>query len=87
MQQGSPIGNEEKINQIKRMMSIVKSSSNPQAMLEMMSQSNPELKSIISLVNNNPNQARSLFYEEAKRRGLDKQQIQAFLSQLANSSL
>lgn len=87
MQQGSPIGNEEKINQIKRMMSIVKSSSNPQAMLEMMSQSNPELKSIISLVNNNPIQARSLFYEEAKRRGLDEQQIQAFLSQLANSSL
>ena len=87
MQQGSPIGNEEKINQIKRMMSIVKSSSNPQAMLEMMSQSNPELKSIISLVNNNPIQARSLFYEEAKRKGLDEQQIQAFLSQLANSSL
>ena len=87
MQPVNPIGNEERSNQIRRMMNVYKACSNPRAMLEMMAKSDPELQTIISLVNNDPNQARTLFYERARQLGLDDKQTQAYLTQLANSSL
>ena len=75
----------EKIQQIKSMMEIVRTSSNPGQMLNFMAQSNPELKSMLeALGNNNP---RDFFYAEARRKGLTDDQIDAFLKKLANASL
>ena len=75
----------EKIQQIKSMMEIVRTSSNPGQILNFMAQSNPELKSMLeALGNNNP---RDFFYAEARRKGLTDEQISAFLKELAPTGL
>ena len=56
-------------------------------MLEMMSKSDLELQTIKSLVNNDADKARSLFYERARTLGMDEQQIHVYLNNLVNGSL
>ncbi|MBO7452565.1 MAG: hypothetical protein J6U54_19730 [Clostridiales bacterium] len=69
------------------MMNVYNSCSNQDAMLEMMSKSDLELQTIKSLVNNDADKARSLFYERARTLGMDEQQIHVYLNNLVNGSL
>lgn len=70
-----------KFQQLKSMMQIVSTSSNPDQMLAYMAQSNPELKQLLnSIGSKNP---KELFYNEARRKGLTNEQIDAFLKELA----
>ena len=68
-------------------MNVYNTCSNKPAMLEKMAMSNPELQTIKSLVNNDVEKARSLFYERARTLGLNEQQIRVYLTDLVNGSL
>lgn len=76
----STVGPIEKLQQLKSMMQIVRTSSNPEQMLKYMASTNPELKQLIeSIGTSNP---KDLFYNEARRKGLTDEQISAFLKEL-----
>lgn len=71
----------DQLHRIKSMMKIVRTSANPEQMLALMAQSNPDLNNTIaSIGNTNPKDA---FYTAARRKGLTDEQISAFLKELA----
>lgn len=57
------------------MMDMVKTAQNPQAMLEQMAKSNPQLKGVMDMVNANGGDARSTFYKMAGQKGIDPETI------------
>lgn len=69
-------------NQLMKMFEIVKTSSNPKGMLEMMANSNPELKQIMTALSSNNTSPRDLFYSKAKEKGMSDEEIEKFLSSL-----
>lgn len=69
-------------NQLMKMFEIVKTSSNPKGMLEMMANSNPELKQIMTVLSSNNTSPRDLFYSKAKEKGMSDEEIEKFLSSL-----
>lgn len=71
-----------KIEQIKRMMSIVNSSGNPDKMLEMMASNNPDLKAIMETVKASNGDAKSLFYQMARSKGMSDSDIDQFVNAL-----
>ena len=71
-----------KIEQIKRMMNIVNSSGNPQKMLEMMASSNPDLKVIMDTVKASNGDAKALFYQMARSKGMSDADIDQFINAL-----
>ena len=64
------------------MFEIVKTSSNPKAMLESMARSNPQLNDILKALSSNNMSAKDMFYEAAKQKGMSDNDIQNFLSSL-----
>ena len=69
-------------SQLMKMFEIVKTSSNPKGMLEMMANSNPELKQIMTALSSNNTSPRDLFYSKAKEKGMSDQEIDDFLKSL-----
>ena len=71
--------NQERIMQniapIKRMMNMVQTASNPQAMLNQMLQNNPQYKQIINAINANGGNLQKAFYQMAKEKGVDPNTI------------
>ena len=61
------------------MMNMVKSAGNPQAMLQSIAQSNPQMKQVMDLVNQAGGDPRSAFYKMAQDRGIDPEQILSLL--------
>lgn len=63
------------IQQIKQMMNIVKSSQNPQAMLENLASNNPRLRDIMQTVKQSGGSAKTAFYQLAQQRGINPNDI------------
>lgn len=57
------------------MMNLIRSANNPQAMLQSMAQSNPQLKEVINLVNSLGGDPKTAFYKLAQEKGIDPEQI------------
>ena len=72
---GNPILQNLAMNSLKPMINMVKASQNPQAMLEQLARSNPQLKNVMDMVNANGGDARSTFYKMAGHRGIDPDTI------------
>lgn len=59
--------------QIKNMMKLVKSNGSPTQLLQSMSQNNPQLKQVMTMVNGkNP---KDVFYELAKQKGVNPEDV------------
>ena len=63
------------IGQIRQMMQMVRSAGNPQAMLNQMMQSNPQMKQAMDLVNQHGGDPKKAFYSLCEQRGVDPNQI------------
>lgn len=74
------------MSQIKTMMEIVSSSSNPNKMLEMMANTNPALKQIISDIQTARMSPKDAFYKKAHEMGMNDEQIDTFLAQIRGST-
>lgn len=73
-----PVANNN-LSQIKQMMNIVRSAQNPQAMLNQMIQTNPQMKQVMDLVNQSGGDPKTAFYQMAEAKGVDPEQILAML--------
>lgn len=69
-------------SQLMKMFEIVKTSSNPKGMLQMMANSNPELKQTLDLISNTNTSPKDLFYSKAKEKGMSDEEIDKFLTSL-----
>lgn len=56
-------------------MALLQSSKNPQALINQMANSNPQMKQVLDLVQNSGGDAKSLFYQMAKQKGIDPETI------------
>ena len=81
MQSGNQDPQMSHLNLIKAMWKAVRGSRNPEKLIEMMAQNNPDLKSVLSLVGSND--PKEVFYNHARRMGLTDEQISAYLKELA----
>ena len=63
------------LSQIKSMMSMVRSAGNPQAMLQSMLQNNPQMRQVMTLINQSGGDPKAAFYKLAQEKGIDPQQI------------
>lgn len=72
-------GNSTTINnnqgQIKDFVNMIKNSGNPQLMLQSMMERNPQMKQLMTMINQNGGDPKKLFYEVAKQRGINPDQI------------
>ncbi len=62
------------LNNVKQLINMFKGSSNPQALLNNLAQSNPQVQNIYSLLQNGKN-PRQLFYEMAKKKNINPDSI------------
>ena len=67
------------LSQIKAMMNMVRSAGNPQAMLQNMAQTNPQLKHVMDVVNTSGGDPKAAFYKMAKEKGVDPDQVLSLL--------
>ena len=76
-QQLNPLGNllPNNISQIKQMMNMVNSASNPQSMIQNMMGSNPQMKQVMDLVQKSGGDPKKAFYTMAEQQGVDPNQI------------
>lgn len=63
------------LSQIKSMMNMVRSAGNPQAMLQSMIQNNPQMRQVMTLINQSGGDPKAAFYKLAQEKGIDPQQI------------
>lgn len=63
------------LDQIKRMMNFVRYSQNPRMALESMIQSNPQIQNVMDIVRQNGGDAKTAFYNLAKQKGVDPNEI------------
>lgn len=63
------------LSNLKSMMNMLKTASNPSAMLNKLAQSNPAFGNAMKMVEQNGGDARAAFYEMAKQNGVDPNQI------------
>ena len=56
-------------------MTMVNTAQNPSAMLNQLIQSNPNMKQVMDIVNQYGGDANKAFYEIAKQKGIDPQEI------------
>lgn len=69
---GSAIPN---LQPIKQMMETVRGAKNPQAMLQTMAQSNPQLQQVMSVVQQAGGDPQRAFYAMCEQKGINPQQI------------
>ena len=61
--------------QIKQMMQAFRSAGNPQAMLNQLIQTNPQMKQVMDFVKASGNDPKAAFYRLAEQRGINPQDI------------
>lgn len=62
-------------NSMKQMLNAIRSSKNPQQLFMNMAQQNPQLKQLLTTINSSGKSPKELFYEVAKQKGIDPNQI------------
>ena len=60
---------------LQQMINMVSHSNNPMQLMQTMAQSNPQLQSILNLIQTSQKSPKDLFFEIARQRGVDPQQI------------
>ena len=60
---------------LQQMINMVSHSNNPMQLMQTMAQSNPQLQSILNLIQTSQKSPKDLFFEMAQQRGVDPQQI------------
>ena len=60
---------------IKQMMQMVKDAQNPQAMLQSLAQSNPQLRQVMDVVQQAGNDPQKAFYAMCQQKGIDPNTI------------
>ena len=61
--------------QVRQMISVLKSSGNPQAMLNQLIQTNPNMQQVMEIIRQYGGDADRAFLEIAKQKGIDPQEI------------
>lgn len=61
--------------QVRQMMNMVRSAGNPQAMLGQLAQNNPQLRSVMDLVQKSGGDPKKAFYSLAQQRGVDPNEV------------
>ena len=62
-------------NPIFNLFQTVKSAQNPNAMMQQMSQNNPQLQQTLNFINQNGGNAKELFYKMAQQKGVNPDSI------------
>ena len=57
------------------MANMMKSMQNPQAMINQLSQNNPQVKEVMNLIQNSGKSPKDLFYQMAQEKGVDPEEI------------
>ena len=63
------------MSKIKEMVNLIKSSKNPQAMIQNMMTQNPQMRQVMDLVNQNGGDVKKVFYDMAKQKGVNPDDI------------
>lgn len=63
------------LNNLKQMMGLFKGANNPQQLLANLVNQNPQMRQVIQLVNSSGKSPKDLFYQLAKQRGVDPNEI------------
>ena len=61
--------------QVKQMIGMIKSSGNPQYMLNQIMQMNPQLRQVMEIINQYGGDANKAFYDLAEKNGIDPKEI------------
>ena len=67
--------NQNRMMPIKSLMQMVRSSGNPQMMLNQLASQNPQVKQALDYVQQNGGDAKAAFYKLANERGVDPEEI------------
>lgn len=63
------------MSKIKEMVNLIKSSKNPQSMIQSMINQNPQMKQVMEMVNKNGGNPKDAFYALAKQKGVNPDDI------------
>ena len=63
------------MNQITGLINTIKGAGNPMAMMQQMAGNNPQMRQVMQLVNQNGGDAKTAFYNLAREKGVDPEQI------------
>lgn len=61
--------------QVRQLISLVRSSGNPQAMLAQLMQTNPQMRQVMELIQKHGGDANKAFYALAEEKGINPQEI------------
>lgn len=64
---------------VKQMMDMVRSAKNPGAVMQMLVNNNPQMAQVMQVVQQNGGDPKTAFYNLAKQRGVDPEQILSML--------
>lgn len=78
-QPSSRVGGFTNIDQIRTLMNSVRNAQNPRMMMEQMIQSNPQFQSVMNLVRQNGGDPKTAFYNLARQRGVNPDEILSLL--------
>lgn len=67
------------LSQIKNLMNMAKSAQNPQAFLQSIAQNNPQMKQVMSIVEQSGGDPKDAFYKMAEEKGVDPEQVLSML--------
>ena len=68
------IGNQN-LGQIRSMINMVRSAGDPQAMINQLMQTNPQMRNVMSYINQSGGDPKRAFYRKAQERGVDTDEI------------
>ena len=75
LQASSAGGLSGNLAQVRNMLNMVRNAGNPNAMLTQMIQNNPQLRSVMDMVQQSGGDPKKAFYDLAKQRGVDPNEI------------
>ena len=69
------------LSNIKQMMNMFKSAQNPQQMMATLTQNNPQMKDVMTLIQNSNMTPKDLFYKMAQQKGVNPDEVIKALQQ------
>ena len=64
---------------VRQMASMMKSMRNPQAMLNQLSQNNPQVREVMTMLQNSGKSPKDMFYQVAQEKGIDPEEVLSML--------